>query len=79
MEIRVFLAIPKSYPQYRRVNCIGGMERPTKKPDWDNIGKSISDALNKVAYDDDSAIVDVRITKHYAENERVEINIGEAI
>ena len=28
---------------------------PTKKPDWDNIGKIVSDALNKFAYKDDSA------------------------
>lgn len=27
------------------------------RPDWDNIGKIVSDALNGIAYQDDSAIV----------------------
>ncbi|AVX31822.1 Holliday junction resolvase RusA (prophage-encoded endonuclease) [Carboxydocella thermautotrophica] len=34
-----------------------------KTGDWDNYGKAITDALNKVAYKDDRQIVDGRVIK----------------
>ncbi|GAW29387.1 RusA family crossover junction endodeoxyribonuclease [Carboxydocella sp. ULO1] len=34
-----------------------------KAGDWDNYGKAITDALNKVAYKDDRQIVDGRVIK----------------
>ncbi len=37
------------------------------KPDWDNIGKIVSDALNGVAYADDSQIVEGIVRKYYHE------------
>ena len=49
--------------------------RPTKKPDWDNIGKIICDSLNKVAYRDDSVVVDAQVRKFYSENPRVDVSI----
>lgn len=55
----------------------GGLIRPTKKPDIDNITKAILDALNKVAYKDDSAIVRFSIEKYYSDSPRVEVTIGE--
>ena len=50
---------------------------PTKKPDWDNIGKIVSDALNKFAYKDDSQITDVRIFKKYSTIPKVIVKILE--
>lgn len=48
----------------------------TKKPDCDNIAKIICDALNGVAYKDDSQIVDIHIRKHYTDGlERVMVEI----
>ena len=49
--------------------------RPTKKPDSDNIIKIIADSLNKLAYHDDSQIVDVMFRKFYAEKPRVTVTI----
>lgn len=40
--------------------------RPLKKPDWDNIGKIICDALNKVAWYDDAQVVEGTVKKHWA-------------
>lgn len=37
------------------------------KPDWDNIGKAVSDALNGVVYEDDCAIFCGTVTKAVAE------------
>ena len=52
-----------------------GVLRPTKRPDWDNIGKIIGDALNAIAYPDDKQIVESHIVKFFDENPRVEIEI----
>ena len=52
-EIRItiiaVMGIPKSTPKYRRSDMLSGKIRPTKKPDWDNIGKLVCDALNGVS------------------------------
>lgn len=46
-----------------------------KKPDCDNIAKICLDALNDIAYPDDSQIVCLLVLKKYSENPRVEITI----
>jgi len=55
-----------------------GIIRPTKKPDIDNICKIICDSLNKIAYHDDSQIVDCQVRKFYSERPRVVVTISEA-
>ncbi len=54
---------------------LNGIIRPTKRPDFDNIGKIICDSLNMIAYHDDSAIVDGRVRKFYSDVPRVEVII----
>ena len=54
-----------------------GMVYHTKKPDVDNCLKSIFDALNGIAYDDDSQIVAVTAAKFYSENPRAWVKITE--
>ncbi len=39
------------------------------RPDWDNVGKIVSDALNGLAYHDDSQVVHGAVTKQYAVGE----------
>ncbi len=50
---------------------------PTIRPDWDNLGKLISDAMNKIVYDDDGQLTDVRVRKRYSEEPRVEVIMTE--
>jgi Holliday junction resolvase RusA-like endonuclease len=50
---------------------------PTKKPDIDNVVKSIFDALNKVAFNDDTQIISLSVRKFYSEHPRVEVTIWE--
>lgn len=75
LRIAAFLEVPKSDSLKDRMQKLMGVIRPTKCPDWDNIGKIVSDALNKVAYHDDAQIVDSQIRKFYSDNPRVEILI----
>ena len=56
---------------------LDGLIRPTKKPDWDNIGKVVCDALNGIAYRDDAQIVDSMVRKFYGEVPRVVVIIRE--
>ena len=77
VRIGCYFDIPKSYSQKKKMACIIGNLRPTKKPDCDNIAKIILDALNGLAYDDDKCIVDCMISKSYSESPRVEVDIFE--
>lgn len=78
MAIMAYKPIPKSVTRATRAKMITGEIRPTVTPDWDNIGKIISDALNKIAYDDDKCIVDGYVRKFYSENPHVDVIIKEA-
>ena len=59
----------KSASKTEKMLMYYGKRRPTKKPDIDNITKIIFDALNKVAYTDDSQIVFLQASKKYITNE----------
>ena len=50
---------------------------PTKKPDIDNIVKSILDALNKFAYYDDNLVCKIEVEKRYSLDEKAYIKIEE--
>lgn len=75
IRIKSFIQVPESDSLSTRAKKLSGEIRPTIKPDWDNIGKVVADALNKVAYHDDAQIVDSQTRKFYSENPRVEILI----
>jgi Holliday junction resolvase RusA-like endonuclease len=79
--VRVFvsirMAVPKSYSQKRREACLNGLDKPLKKPDWDNVAKSICDAMNGIIYVDDTQIVEAHITKQYAQQAEVVVLVQE--
>lgn len=75
MRILAYYAIPESASKKRKRLMEGGEIRPTKKPDMDNIVKIVSDALNKVAFRDDSQIVDCQVRKFYSTQPRIEVTI----
>lgn len=64
VDMRLVMPVAKSWPKKRREACLAGAEAPLGKPDWDNLGKVI-DALNQIAWVDDSQIVDGRVRKFY--------------
>ncbi|MBQ7445956.1 MAG: RusA family crossover junction endodeoxyribonuclease [Clostridia bacterium] len=76
IEIVAYHKIPASASNKKKNEMVSQLIRPTKKPDWDNIGKIVTDALNGIAWHDDAQIVDARVTKRYtADKPRVEITI----
>lgn len=48
---------------------------PTKKPDIDNIVKSVLDALNKMAFNDDNQITKIEVEKKYALEDKIYVKI----
>ena len=77
LDIMAFFEVPKSKSKKFREAALNGLERPTKKPDLSNIVKGIEDALNGLAYKDDSSIVFLSVAKCYSEVPRVEVILRE--
>jgi Holliday junction resolvase RusA-like endonuclease len=61
-------AVPKSASKKKKAAMLADEIRPMKKPDTDNIAKIVLDALNGIAYKDDSQVVFLQVEKGYAEN-----------
>jgi len=78
-EIKAYYYIPKNTSKKKRKEMIEGTIRPTKKPDCDNVAKAILDALNGLAYKDDSQVARLVVEKYYGELPRVEVVIKELI
>jgi Holliday junction resolvase RusA-like endonuclease len=78
MEVKAEYMIPASASKAKRAAMARGEIRPMKKPDWDNVGKVVSDALNKLAYRDDTQIVDCTVRKFYSERPKITVKIGPA-
>ena len=64
VEVVTLMSIAASKPAKWQSAALAGLERPTKKPDWDNFGKML-DALNLVVWADDAQVVDGRVLKFY--------------
>ena len=65
VRIEAVYGIPKSYSKKKRERALNGELAPTKKPDADNIAKVVCDALNGVAYVDDTQVIDLRVFKRF--------------
>lgn len=78
VEIHAYYEIPKSASRKRALDMVSDKERPTKKPDGDNIAKAVCDALNGLAYKDDSQVVDLTVRKYYSKFPHVQVFISEA-
>lgn len=73
LKVIAYMKIPKSANKTTRTKMLEGIIRPAVKPDWDNIGKLIADALNGVAYKDDKCIVNAAVSKRYSDHPRTEV------
>jgi len=77
--IYIVVPVPQSYPKKRRDACLNGLERPTKKPDIDNIVKAFLDSMNGIVYKDDTQVVNLHSTKNYGTVGLVEVMVKEDI
>lgn len=64
-ELVVYRKIPKSTSKSMAFRMCSGAERPAMTPDYDNLQKSISDAMNHIVFADDRQIVDAVVSKRW--------------
>ena len=78
ISIKAYKKPPKSTTKKNLKLIEQGLFLWVKKPDIDNICKSVLDALNGIAYADDRQVVKVGTTKEYTlQEERIEFEVKE--
>lgn len=78
LAITAYYRMPKSFSKRKRTEALSGAVRPQTKPDIDNVVKVVCDALNKVAYNDDTQVVKIVAEKYYGETPGLVVEIKEA-
>ncbi len=73
LRISAVFPVPASYSRRRRAECLAGEEWPAKKPDYDNVAKLVTDALNGVFYRDDCQICACQVIKIYGDEPCVSV------
>ena len=79
LQLTAYLRIPASVSKKRRADMLSGIERPTKKPDGDNLAKLTMDALNCVCWKDDVQVVDLTVRKFWSDEPRLVVEISPAM
>jgi Holliday junction resolvase RusA-like endonuclease len=75
VSMTIRLSPPASASRKARAAMLSGEQRPTKKPDLDNILKAILDGCNAVAFRDDVQVVEITARKLYAAAPAVDVVI----
>lgn len=78
LVMSITVAVPKSWPKKRQADALAGLVRPIGRPDCDNSVKLACDALNKVIWQDDAQLVDVRVVKRYGTEPGAVLEVGTA-
>ena len=71
------LPIPQSYSKKAIEACLKGSQRHVKRPDLDNLAKSVLDGMNGIVFKDDSQITSLHCTKVYSNVAGVNILVKE--
>lgn len=75
--VRAFHKPPKGKPKRVVEDMLRGDILPTKKPDADNVAKIVLDALNGIAWKDDTQVVEMMVVKRYGLESLVAVTIEE--
>ena len=73
------MPVPSSKTKKTKKDMIDGRIQHTVKPDLDNLSKALLDALNGVAWHDDSQIVQLNVQKIYSEQPHIFLSIHEYV
>ena len=77
IDIIAYLKIPKSTNKAKTQEMLENKLSPTKKPDVDNIAKSILDAMNGFVFKDDNQVSKISVEKRFALEEKAVITVEE--
>ena len=75
MRITALHSVPKSFSKKKTAQALQGEIFPMKKPDADNVAKLVCDALNGIAYRDDTQVIELVVVKRYAPEPKVIVEI----
>lgn len=79
--VRVIVMAHFKIPKRKSKKVVGDMLNghilPTKKPDVDNVAKIILDGLNGIAWEDDTQVTELVVSKYYSEEPRVSVMVEE--
>ena len=78
VRVDVYKGVPKSWTQAKRARALDALEIPGK-PDLDNVAKGVLDALNGVAYVDDTQVVRLLVQKQYSLEPRLVVTVKEML
>ena len=78
MATRATAKNSKATDKAKRARALDGQEIPGK-PDLDNVAKGVLDALNGVAYVDDTQVVRLLVQKQYSLEPRLVVTVKELI
>lgn len=73
--VDLFMPIPSTFSQMNKILAELKLIKVVVRPDWDNLGKTYSDMVQKHLLVEDCTIYDARVRKFYSSKPRIEINI----
>lgn len=77
VDLEFVFAPPASWSKKKREEAIRFCKPRKEKPDIDNLGKLVCDALNGIVYADDNQITELRAVKYYGEHDEIKVCVRE--
>lgn len=75
LDIWFYLPIPEATSGIRRRQMLNQVIHHTKRPDVDNLGYLVTNALKQIVYADDSQITDLHLHKRFGEVPKTAIKV----
>ena len=76
VQVKVFVKVPRSMSKKKRMAALAGEILPQRKPDLDNVLKSVLDAMNGVVYRDDKEVTRTQVSRHYSETDHLAVKVS---
>lgn len=76
LRVVAYMTVPASWSNRKRAAALADQVRPTGKPDFDNLAKSLCDAVKGIVWRDDSQVTDPHGPwKRYSDRPRLVIEV----
>ena len=71
LHVCAYVPVSASWPKKRQADSLAGRAFPVSKPDADNYGKLVMDAMNSIVYVDDAQVVSATFHKRFSDRPRI--------
>ena len=75
VTVEAVFGVPRSWSRPKRDGALAGILRPTGAPDVDNV-LNVIDGLHGICFENDSQVVEAKITKRYGEEPMLRVEIA---